>query len=166
MTVTSSKWSYKPYKWPYKCATVTGVITPVSRVITLLVSDDGAQVCGNRKKKDPKLLSTWVICTVFLSTHKVDFRQFLAFSRTQSEISKPYRFSILGGYNGVRNHAFFWILLSLVTTLVIHQLLTEGFLHGRTTFLQTRLRTLLLVACPGVAGEAQWFRSYLEDHPN
>ena len=36
---TSYKWSYSPYKWPYKW--VTGVITPTSGVITLLISGMG-----------------------------------------------------------------------------------------------------------------------------
>ena len=34
-----SKWSYKPYKWPYKW--VTGVITPLSGVITRLMTGRG-----------------------------------------------------------------------------------------------------------------------------
>ena len=36
---TSYKWSYSPYKWPYKW--VTGVITPISGVITLLITGRG-----------------------------------------------------------------------------------------------------------------------------
>ena len=36
---TSYKWSYNPYKWPYKW--VTGVITPISEVITLLITGRG-----------------------------------------------------------------------------------------------------------------------------
>ncbi len=33
---TSYNWSYNPYKWPYKW--VTGVITPINGVITLLIT--------------------------------------------------------------------------------------------------------------------------------
>ena len=36
---TSYKWSYKPYKWPYNW--VTGVITPISGVITILITGRG-----------------------------------------------------------------------------------------------------------------------------
>ena len=36
---TSYKWSYNPYKWPYKW--VTGVITPISGVITILITGRG-----------------------------------------------------------------------------------------------------------------------------
>ncbi len=36
---TSYKWSCNPYKWPYKW--VTGVITPISEVITLLITGRG-----------------------------------------------------------------------------------------------------------------------------
>ena len=36
---TSYKWSYKPYKWPYHW--VTGVISPISGVITILITGRG-----------------------------------------------------------------------------------------------------------------------------
>ena len=36
---TNYKWSYNPYKWPYKW--ITGVITPISGVITLLITGRG-----------------------------------------------------------------------------------------------------------------------------
>ena len=36
---TSYKWSCNPYKWPYKW--VTGVITPISGVITILITGRG-----------------------------------------------------------------------------------------------------------------------------
>ena len=36
---TSYKWSYKPYKWPYNW--VTGVITPISGLITILITGRG-----------------------------------------------------------------------------------------------------------------------------
>ena len=36
---TTYKWSYNQYKWPYKW--VTGVITPISGVITLLITGRG-----------------------------------------------------------------------------------------------------------------------------
>ena len=36
---TSCKLGYNPYKWPYKL--VTGVITPISEVITLLITGRG-----------------------------------------------------------------------------------------------------------------------------
>ena len=39
---TSYKWNYNPYKWPYKW--VTGVITPISGVITLLITGRGAHL--------------------------------------------------------------------------------------------------------------------------
>ena len=35
---SSYKWSYKPYKWPYNW--VTGVITPINGVITLLIASN------------------------------------------------------------------------------------------------------------------------------
>ena len=44
------KWSYNPYKWPYKW--VTGVITPISGVITLLITGDRGPPCGARSSKD------------------------------------------------------------------------------------------------------------------
>ena len=43
---TSYKWSYKPYKWPYNW--VTGVITPISGVITILITGRGAHLVGGR----------------------------------------------------------------------------------------------------------------------
>ena len=36
---TSYKWSYNPYKWPYNW--VTGVITPISGLITILITGRG-----------------------------------------------------------------------------------------------------------------------------
>ena len=36
---SSYKWSYNPYNWPYNW--VTGVITPISEVITLLITGRG-----------------------------------------------------------------------------------------------------------------------------
>ena len=40
---SSYKWSYNPYKWPYEW--VTGVVTPISGVITLLMTGR-APLCG------------------------------------------------------------------------------------------------------------------------
>ena len=39
---TSYKWIYYPYKWP--CKWITGVITPTSGVITLLITSAGAHL--------------------------------------------------------------------------------------------------------------------------
>ena len=39
-----ARWSYNPYKWPYNW--VTGVITPISGVITLLITGRGAHLVG------------------------------------------------------------------------------------------------------------------------
>ncbi len=41
---TSYKWSYNPYKWPYNW--VTGVITPISGLITILITGRGAHLPG------------------------------------------------------------------------------------------------------------------------
>ena len=43
---TSYKWSYKPYKWPYNW--VTGVITPISGVITILITGRGPTLYGRQ----------------------------------------------------------------------------------------------------------------------
>ena len=42
---TSYKWSYNPYKWPY--IWVTGVITPISGLITILITGRGPTLWGN-----------------------------------------------------------------------------------------------------------------------
>ena len=48
---TSYKWSYNPYKWPYKW--VTGVITPISEVITLLITGRGPTLLQRVKLRVP-----------------------------------------------------------------------------------------------------------------
>ena len=42
--LASNKWSYNTYKWPYKW--ITGVITPISGVITLLITGRGPSCMG------------------------------------------------------------------------------------------------------------------------
>ena len=46
---TSYKWSYNPYKWCYKW--VTEVITPISGVITQLITGFGAHLVGEQHSK-------------------------------------------------------------------------------------------------------------------
>ena len=42
---TSYRWSYSHYKWP--CKWITGVITPINGVITLLKTSAGAHLVSS-----------------------------------------------------------------------------------------------------------------------